>query len=132
MCQLSINYCLTKLFVGEFNMISKILGMSALVAGISFCQTVQAADMVGPGKITYIENGWDGEGVAIHSSINGPAGCTASLNDFGIEKSHAAYKELVAMALSAYTSNADVEIIVDAGKCVFGARTKVLSIRLKK
>jgi hypothetical protein len=113
-------------------MFSKMLGVSVLVAGISLCQTVQAANLVGPTKITYIENGWEGEGIAIHSSINGPTGCTASLNDFGIEKSHAAYKELVAMALSAYAPNADVEIIVDAGKCVFGARTKVLSIRLKK
>lgn len=113
-------------------MFFRILRASFLVAAISLFQTVQAADVVGPGKITYIENGWDGEGIAIHSSINGPGGCTASLNDFGVEKSHAAYKELVAMALSAYASNADVEIIVDAGKCVFGARTKVLSIRLKK
>lgn len=111
---------------------TRVLGLLLAVAGSSLCCTVQAADLVGPGKITYVENGWGGEGVAIHTSINGPAGCTASLNDFGIEASHAAYKELVAMALAAYTSNADVEVIVDAGKCVFGGRTKVLSIRLKK
>lgn len=111
---------------------SKLLRISLVVVGISSYGVAEAANVVGPGKVTYVENGWDGEGVAIHSSVNGPAGCQASLNDFGIEKSHAAYKELVAMTLSAYTSNTDVEIIVDAGKCVFGDRTKVLSIRLKK
>ena len=84
------------------------------------------------GKITYIENGWYGEGVVIHSSTNAPSGCSASLNDFAIDKNHASYKELVAIALSAYNSNADAEVIVDTGVCAFGGRTKVLSIRMKK
>jgi hypothetical protein len=112
-------------------MTTKIIATSLAIFGLSICYTVQAADLVA-GKITYIENGWYGEGVAIHSSANGPSGCSASLNDFAIDKNHAAYKELVAIALSAYNSNADVEVIVDTGDCIFGGRTKVLSIRLKK
>lgn len=113
-------------------MISKMLVALSIVACLSFYCSSHAAELVGSGKITYVENGWNGEGLVIHHTRNGPAGCTAPLNDFGIDKNNAAYKELVAMALSAYTSNSDVEIIVDTGVCIFGARTKVISIRMMK
>lgn len=112
-------------------MAAKIMASLFAICGFGVCYAVQAADLVA-GRITYIENGWYGEGVAIHSSTNGPSGCSASLNDFAIDKNHASYRELVAIALSAYNSNADVDVIVDTGACTFGGRTKVLSIRLRK
>ncbi|UYK76764.1 hypothetical protein NG825_20595 [Xanthomonas sacchari] len=114
-------------------MISKLIGFLLLLFVSSACYQAQAAtQLVWVGKITYVENDWNGEGLAIHSSSNGPSGCPADLNDFGITSSHPAYKELTAMALAAFTTNADVELIVDSGNCVFGNRTKVISIRLKK
>ncbi|MCC4595887.1 hypothetical protein NRY95_01065 [Xanthomonas campestris pv. phormiicola] len=88
--------------------------------------------VVGRGKINYVENGWFGEGLVIHFSQNGPPGCSASLNDLAIDKNHAAYKELVAMAIAAYTSDSNVELMVEDGTCLFGGRTKILSIRLVK
>jgi len=106
--------------------------MLLVFAGLSFCHTGRAAELVGSGKITFVENGWGGEGLVINYSKNGPSGCSAALNDFGIDKNHPAYKELVAIALAAYTSNADADLIVDTGVCIFGSRTKIISIRLKK
>lgn len=36
------------------------------------------------------------------------------------------------MALTAYTKNMDVGLVVDSGGRIFGGRTKVISIRLQK
>jgi len=108
------------------------IGVLLVFAGLGFCHTGQAVELLGSGKITFIENGWAGEGLTINYSKNGPAGCSAALNEFAIDKNHPAYKELVAIALAAYTSNADADLIVDPGVCLFGSRTRVISIRLKK
>jgi len=114
-------------------MSSKIMALLLAVAGLGFCYTGRAAQqLVWQGKIIYVENGWNGEGLVIRDSSIGPEGCWAPRDEFAIDKDHPAYKELVAMALAAYTSNADVEVILDSGVCLFGGRTKVLSIRLKK
>lgn len=109
-----------------------LMGVLVVLFSFSFCHIGRAAELVASGKIIFVENGWNGEGLVINYSRNGPAGCSAALNDFGIDKNHPAYKELVAIALAAYTSNADADLIVDTGVCVFGNRTKVISIRLKK
>ncbi|MDY4282974.1 hypothetical protein [Xanthomonas sp. LF06-19] len=108
------------------------MGMSLAIAASCFSYQAQAITVVGAGKITVIENGWFGEGMAIHTSNDGPSGCSAPLNDFAIDKNHPSYQELTAMALVAYTKNLDVEVLVDPGVCIFGDRTKVISIRLKK
>ncbi|MBO9872954.1 MULTISPECIES: hypothetical protein [Xanthomonas] len=114
-------------------MTSKLIGFLMVIVGSIACWQAQASpQVVWVGKITYIENAWNGEGIAIHSSSDGPYGCTSDLNDFGITSNDPSYKELAAMALAAFTTNADVELIVDSGNCVFGNRTKVVSIRLKK
>ncbi|WP_152971742.1 hypothetical protein [Xanthomonas arboricola] len=76
------------------------------------------------GKIISVENGWQGEGVAIRHSIASIKGCAADSNDFAIDKNHPSYKELVAIALAAFTSQSDVQLVVDKGVCIFGARTK--------
>ena len=103
-----------------------------LISCILYSSIGLAAEFTGFGKINYLENGWYGEGVAIHHSTAVITGCTANSNDFAIDKNHPAYKELIAIALAAYTSESEVELIVDKGVCGFGGRTKILSIRLKK
>ncbi|UYK66590.1 hypothetical protein NG831_21265 [Xanthomonas sacchari] len=100
---------------------------------LTFCQQAQGAvQAIAAGKIIYVENGWYGEGLALHTSNDGPSGCPGPLNNFAIDKNHPSYKELTAIALAAYTTNANVEFVVDSGSCPFGNSTKVLSIRLIK
>jgi hypothetical protein len=84
----------------------------------------------GYGKITYLENGWAGEGVALHHSGNAIDGCPADPHDFGIDKNNPLFKELVALAMAAYTTESNVELVVEKKDCIFGGRTKVISIRL--
>jgi hypothetical protein len=90
-----------------------------------------AVENVLTGKITAIENGWFGEGIVLKHT-NGKAGCGSDQNEFAISKDHAGYKEIAAIALTAFTSQADVQLIVDTGVCLFGNRTKVLAVRLVK
>ncbi|WP_146096916.1 hypothetical protein [Xanthomonas arboricola] len=97
-----------------------------------YCGCAFPAELTAPGRLVFLENGWNGEGVAISHSTASVAGCATETNSFAIDKNHPAYKELVAIALSAYTSESNVELIVDKGVCGFGGRTKVISIRLKK
>lgn len=102
----------------------------ALIA--SFSGPAMAVEVTSYGKITYVENGWYGEGLALHHSTASVTGCTGSPNDFVIDKNHPAYQELLAMALTAYTRDLDVGLIVTKGDCGFGERTKILAIRLAK
>lgn len=83
-------------------------------------------------KIRFVENGWGGEGLAIATQGSGIGGCPAGNTEFAIDAGHPSYRELVAMALLAFSSNADAELVVDSGVCIFGSRTKVISIRLIK
>jgi len=91
-----------------------------------------AADIVGTGRITFLENGWYGEGLALHHSGPGIAGCPGGPAEFAIDKNHPAFKEMVAIALAAFSSSSDVELVVEKGACIFGDRTKVVAIRVKK
>ncbi|MBB4128506.1 hypothetical protein GGR77_003836 [Xanthomonas translucens] len=109
------------------------MGLLLGVVILCFCEKSQAAaQLVWLGQITYVENGWYGEGMVIHTANAGPSGCSAPPNDFAIEKSNPSYQELTAMALTAYTKNMDVGLVVDSGGRIFGGRTKVISIRLQK
>lgn len=102
------------------------------VAALLVHQTASAADVVSVSKITRIENGWLGEGVALRLSGPGITGCPADPVEFAIGKDHPGYREIVAIALAAQSSSADVELVVEKGQCLFGGRTKVLSVRLYK
>jgi hypothetical protein len=84
------------------------------------------------GQITFIENGWGGEGFAIHmeNSVQTP-GCPAPAYEYGVDASHQAYKILVALMITAYTQKLPVQMVVQPGTCVLGARTKIISIRLR-
>lgn len=106
--------------------------LATALLGLSLSGNAAAAYAIAPGKITYIENGWLGEGLALHVSGSGVSGCTAQPTEFAIGKDHPAYRDMVAIALSAFASSSDVEIVAEAGTCLFGNRTKVLAIRLRK
>lgn len=82
-------------------------------------------------KISVIENGWNGEGLAIRLDSGGISGCGYPL-DFGVEIGHPAYKDVVAIALAAMASGTYVELMANSGTCVFGSRTQVVSIRIRK
>lgn len=109
--------------------------MKNAIVGLFFALVAtqaQAQTVVGPGTVTYVENGWYGEGIAIHTdaSIVAPAGCTAPTNEFAVLSTHAAYKQVVAMLLSAYYTKAKLQLVVTPGACTFGNRTTILSVRL--
>jgi hypothetical protein len=91
-----------------------------------------AVGFVAAGKITSIENGWFGEGIVFHHSGPGISGCGASVTQFAIDKNHPGYKEIVAIAMTAHATSSNVELVVDPGVCLFGNRTKVLAINMKK
>jgi hypothetical protein len=105
---------------------------AALFAFLTFAATSahSALDVLPLGHITLVENGWFGEGLALHLDVSTPNNtCPAAANDFGIPKEHPSYKDLVAIALSAHAIGAAVQLGVDQGNCVFGGRTRVISIR---
>lgn len=105
--------------------------VSLIGCGIFIATNAQAITAVGPAKITYLENGWQGEGIAIRLET-GLAGCSGGAENFAVLAQHPAYKDIVALATTAFVSSTNVELIVEEGVCVFGGRTKVLSIRLYK
>lgn len=83
-------------------------------------------------KIVLVENGWFGEGLAlVVTPGTGKPGCAAPENMFAIDAGHPSYKVLVAMAMTAVTTGATVQMVVAPGECIFGARTRVVSIRLQ-
>lgn len=103
----------------------------ALLMG--FCSSAVWADIAETpvGKISLIEIGWNGEGINILHTAQ-VAGCNPNPREFAISKDHPAYRELVSVALAAYAADADVQLIVEPGTCLFGNRTKVVTLRLKK
>jgi hypothetical protein len=91
--------------------------------------TAQALATAGPGRITYVENGWYGEGMAIvlEASLSG---CPAPANQFAVIAGHPSYKEITAMVIAAYLAGTPVQLVVEQGQCVFGNRTKIVSVRM--
>jgi len=117
-------------FLGQFNFARQSM-LAIFLAVISFATQAQYA-LTAFGQITFIENGWYGEGFAIHmeNSVQ-TAGCPAPGYEYGIDASHQAYKILVALLITAYTQKLPVQMVVQLGTCVLGARTKIISIRLR-
>jgi len=95
-----------------------------------FAPVAIAADVVGTGRIVWLENGWAGEGLALHLDNSGATGCPSPSTEFAVNKNHPAFRELTAIALTAYTSGANVELVGDRGVCHMG-RTSLISIRLR-
>src|SRR5690242_9787603 len=70
--------------------------------------------------VAYVENGWFGEGLAIHLStpLAFATQCSAPSYDFALSASHPAYKEVAAMILLAYGSGVPVQLMVDPASCL--------------
>ena len=109
---------------------TKLVSLLGMVSMLWANTALSAIATVGPANITYIENGWFGEGFAVYLS-QGISGCGAPPTQFGIAASHPAYKELVALLMSAYFTEKPVELLVNTGSCTLGARTAITSIRLR-
>ena len=81
--------------------------------------------------ISWIENGWYGEGLAFAISGVGISGCGAS-NEFAIPVTASNYKDLVAMVLSAYLATRSVNVVVNGGTCAApGNRTQIVAIHMQ-
>jgi len=98
--------------------------------GLSIASNASAVEI--GGKVNEVENGWLGEGLALQLSGSGVTGCPSPPYQFAIDKSHPAYKDMVAIALAAFASGSEVVLVVEPGVCLFGDRTKVVAIRLKR
>lgn len=92
-------------------------------------QFAMAYSTVTKGKITYIENGWFGEGVALKHSTP-TTGCQANDHEYAISADHPSYQQITSLLIAAFTAKLDVELVVLPSDCLFGKRTRVLSIRL--
>jgi len=86
---------------------------------IIYSAHAMAWSVVGNTKINFVENGWNGEGLALHVDY-GLSGCPAPDTEFAISANHPAYKELVSIVLAAFTTQAKVQIVADPEVCLFG------------
>lgn len=109
----------------------KILFKINFVVLLCFLSTFSAAESVGGGYVQSIENGWFGEGVAFQFS-KPLDGCPSEDNYYAVSKDHIGYREVVSILLAAYTTSSKVDLAVEKGVCLFGGRTKVLSVKLLK
>lgn len=102
-----------------------------LVIATAFASTSAFAGVAftGSGNITYVENGWIGDGFSIYHTQS-VAGCTAAGTQYSLLISHPQYKEIVALMMMAYSNSTPVEFVVDQGNCGLGGRTNIVSIRL--
>ena len=84
--------------------------------------------------VAYVENGWFGEGLAIHLStpLAFATQCSAPNYDFALPATHPGYKEVAAMIFLAYASGVPVQLMVDPASCLFGGRTAIAAVRLFK
>jgi hypothetical protein len=90
--------------------------------------------MTGYKKITFLENGWSGEGFTVYLEDSGAVANSCALSGtqpshFGIDAAHPSYREMVSMLLAAFLAGKPVELVVSPGECAV-SRTKVLSVRL--
>lgn len=100
----------------------------------AICATSSNAAVYGVAttNIVSLENAWEGEGLAIHVSPGtGVAGC-GNINEFAVSVTHKSYKDIVAMAIAAQISNAKIQLIVDTNNCLFGNRTRIVSLKVVK
>ena len=121
--------------MNRFIITSRLWGavLGIMLAFMPIASSMAAVTATAPTQITYVENGWFGEGFVIHIIPGtGVTGCPALENDFGIAKSHPAYKDMLGLAMMAYASGSKVQLVVDTGVCVLSNRTNVISIRLYK
>lgn len=111
--------------IGLFAWVSTVLVGLMMMPGPAF------AGGTVPTKIVALENGWYGEGLAITATTSTSVpGCTPSSSEYGVDASHPNFDAIVAMALAAFASGANVILITADNGCAFAGRTKILAIKL--
>jgi len=106
-----------------------IVAAIALVSGL-VVGTAHAQEFIAPTSIQQISNGWSGEQVGI-TVARGSSPCPFGTNEYAIDKNHAAYKELVSLALLAFATDAKI-LIRPNGTCLANQRAAILELRLVK
>lgn len=109
----------------------KLVSLIALTFSASATIPAHAWTVTSLSNITYLENGWAGEGLVVKLN-NGYPGCPATDTEFAVLSTHPSYKDIIALATSAFMASTNVELVIEPGDCVFGDRTKIISIRLYK
>jgi hypothetical protein len=102
----------------------------AIVTAVAISTLAYAQTVVGPTTIVQMGNGWAGEQMAIIVA-NGTSPCPGGPNEYSVRKTHPAYNDIVAMALTAFASGASVIIRTD-GTCIDNNRAAILELRLVK
>lgn len=127
--------------IGRFNALAQIYGlkgqkMKMLIVGIVLLAASPSgyASQVAlaPTTITFVENGWFGEGLAIQTTATYSTSCYGGGTQFAVPITHPAYKDIVAIALAAYAIGSTVQIVIEDSTCAFAGRMSILSIRLLK
>jgi hypothetical protein len=105
--------------------------IAAMIAAFTVISTLTYAQtVVGPTTIVQMANGWNGEQMAIIVA-SGTSSCPAGPNEYSVRKTHPAYNDIVAMALTAFASGASVVVRPD-GTCIDNNRAAILELRLVK
>lgn len=112
------------------NILKKIVSICALTLLLS-TNAWSGIATTGTGYVIFAENGWSGEGFAVHlTDAAAIGGCASGATEFGLDANHPAYKILVALMITAYAQQTPVQLVVDQGSCVLGNRTRIVSIRM--
>lgn len=90
----------------------------------------QAQTATSPTTLQQVANGWSGEQFATTLAA-GSSTCPGGPNEYTIPKTAQAYRDVVAMALAAFTSGSSVIVKTD-GSCFQNNRAVVLELRLIK
>src|SRR5262245_7085421 len=98
--------------------------ISVTTLALAISTLTYAQSVVGPTTIVQMGNGWAGEQMAIIVA-SGNSTCPAGPNEYSVRKTHPAYNDIVAMALTAFASGASVIVRPD-GTCIDNNRAAIL------
>ena len=87
-----------------------------------------ATDWIPATTIIQVSNGWYGEQFVIIVA-SGISTCPGGANEYTVSTNHKAYKDMVAIALTAFATGSTVLIRPD-GSCLDNNRAAILELRL--
>ena len=84
-------------------------------------------------RIVQVENSWYANGVAIwiESNAHGISGCGAPNGAYFLRGDHPAFDTVLSIVMTAFATQATVEVIGDQGVCEEGNKTRVLGVRIE-
>jgi hypothetical protein len=103
--------------------------MILLLCAHTYAQAA-GTDWIPATTIMQVSNGWDGEQFVVIVA-NGSSMCPGGTNEYTISINHKAYKDMVALALTAFATGATVLIRPD-GACLDNNRATILELRLAR